>query len=54
MEEEFPEEFREGLEERGHMVTESSSFAVVQGIFVEDGEIQATSDPRKGGKAAGY
>ena len=54
VEEDFSSEFQNGLKERGHVVEESSSFAVVQGIFVEDGRIQATSDPRKGGKAAGY
>ena len=54
VEDDFPEEYREGLEERGHEVVQSSSYAVVQGIFVENGEIQATSDPRKGGRPAGY
>ena len=54
VEPDFPEEYRKGLEERNHEVVQSSSFAVVQGIFVEDGEIQATSDPRKGGKPDGY
>ena len=54
VETDFPEEYREGLEERNHELVQSSGTAVVQGIFVEDGEIQATSDPRKGGEPDGY
>ena len=50
----FPEEFREGLEERGHHVVNTSAIAVVQGIHVVGDRIHATSDPRKGGKPDGY
>ncbi len=50
----FPEVFVEGLEERGHHVVNSSSYAVVQGIHVDRGLIYATSDPRKGGIPDGY
>ena len=54
VEKEFAPDFREGLEKRGHKVVETSSFAVVQGIFVDSGEIHAVCDPRKGGKPDGY
>jgi gamma-glutamyltranspeptidase/glutathione hydrolase/leukotriene-C4 hydrolase len=54
VEPDFPREFRQGLEERGHVVEESPSFAVVQGILRSGGLIHATSDPRKGGKPDGY
>ncbi len=50
----FPKRFINGLEERGHKVVTSSGSAVVQGIHVDGGRIYATSDPRKGGKPAGY
>ena len=50
----FSPEFQEKLRERGHIVVEDCIKAGVQGIFVKDGKIQATSDFRKGGEAAGY
>ena len=54
VEKSFPEEFRNGLKQRGHDIEESDSFAVVQGIYVDKGGIHATSDPRKGGAPAGF
>lgn len=54
VEKEFPEEYRIGLRERGHVVEESSSYAVVQGIVKTGGDIYATSDPRKGGQPDGF
>ena len=55
VEPDFPNEFREGLEERNHKVKETGSYAVVQGIHVvSPGVIHAVSDPRKGGKPDGY
>ena len=50
----FPLEYQQALESRGHVVVNSSNYAVVQGIEVIDGLIYATSDPRKGGAPAGY
>lgn len=44
----------EGLRERGHNITGSESFAVVQAIYNEPGvRIFAKSDPRKHGAPAG-
>ena len=44
----------DGLRERGHNVTDSDDFAVVQAITREPGrEIYAKSDPRKHGAPAG-
>ena len=55
IEEDFPKEFVKGLEERNHEVTVISSYAVVQGIHVDNsGNIHATSDPRKYGEPDGY
>lgn len=54
VEEDFPNDFIISLEERGHTVFTNTSFAVVQGINVVDDVIFATSDPRKGGRPAGY
>ena len=54
VEDKFPEDFREGLEKKGHEIKESSSYAVVQGIVRSGDYIHATSDPRKGGKPDGY
>ena len=53
-EKEFPEEFRVGLRERGHVVRNSSGYAVVQGILRRGGDIHATCDPRKGGEPDGF
>lgn len=39
----------------GHDLTEQKTiFAVIQAIMRSDDEIHAYSDPRKGGKPAGY
>ena len=54
IEKDFPQEFQEGLRERGHELMVSSSYAVVQGIVRSGGYIHATSDPRKGGKPDGF
>ena len=44
-----------GLEKRGHILISTDELAVVQAIHVdEQHKIQAVSDPRKGGKPAGY
>ena len=50
----FPLVYQQALISRGHVVVNSSNYAVVQGIEVIDGLIYATSDPRKGGAPAGY
>ncbi|KAL5477193.1 hypothetical protein EMCRGX_G023948 [Ephydatia muelleri] len=54
VEDDFPLEYRQALESRGHIVKALGDYAVVQGIEVIDGLIYATSDPRKGGAPAGY
>lgn len=54
IEKEFPEEYQNGLKEKGHIIVESGTHAVVQGIHVDSGGIHATSDPRKGGAPDGY
>ena len=54
VEKDFPQEYRVGLEKRGHVVVESDSVAVVQSIVWNGGFLHATSDPRKGGKPAGF
>ena len=54
VETDFPEDITSSLESRGHEVIVSTSSAVVQGINVVDGMLQATSDPRKGGIPDGY
>ena len=54
VEKKFPEDYREGLEDKGHIIKESSSYAVVQGIVRSGGNIHATSDPRKGGEPDGF
>ena len=54
VEEEFADYYREGLKGKGHVVVETSNSAVVQGIYVDSGGIQAACDPRKGGKPDGY
>lgn len=54
VEKDFPQEYVEGLKERGHEIVESSTYAVVQGIIRSGGYIHATSDPRKGGKPDGF
>ena len=54
VEPEFPAEYRSGLRERNHTIVESTSSAVVQGVYVvSQNMINATSDPRKGGIPAG-
>lgn len=50
----FPPEFQKGLRDRGHDVEEDPAPTVAQGIFIKHGAIQAFSDYRKGGRAAGY
>ena len=52
-EKDFPEDIKQGLEDRGHKI-ETGSNAVVQAIHVNVDGIHATSDPRKGGAPAGY
>lgn len=55
IEEDFPSDFVEGLEERHHAITRTGSLAVVQAIYKDgDGTIFATSDRRKGGEPSGY
>lgn len=54
IEDNFPQDIVAGLEERGHRVEVSNSSAVVQGIYIDDHGIHATSDPRKGGAPAGF
>jgi gamma-glutamyltranspeptidase/glutathione hydrolase/leukotriene-C4 hydrolase len=54
IEKDFPQQFQEGLRERGHDVVVSSSYAIVQAIIRSGGYIHATSDPRKGGKPDGF
>ncbi|XP_041464873.1 glutathione hydrolase 1 proenzyme-like isoform X2 [Lytechinus variegatus] len=50
----FPQSIVNALQDRGHIVANSSSYGVVQGILRTDDGIAAYSDPRKGGKAAGF
>lgn len=52
----FPEVYRDGLQKRGHQMTSYSEIAVVQAISYDTDTltISAESDPRKGGKPAGY
>lgn len=54
----LPEKYLKGLRERGHTLESVDKLAVVQAIFVdkrqETNPVQAVSDPRKGGKPAGY
>ena len=55
VESDFPTDLRESLESRGHVIESSETYyAVIQGIHVVDGLIEATSDPRKGGVPDGY
>lgn len=44
----------DGLKERGHRVEKSKHLAIVQGVRVVDGRLDAASDPRKDGRASGY
>ncbi|XP_071965545.1 glutathione hydrolase 1 proenzyme-like, partial [Antedon mediterranea] len=55
-EEGFPKEVLSGLEKLGHVVTQlpSYKFAVTQAILKDDNGIDAYSDSRKQGQAAGY
>lgn len=51
----FPQKYLKGLEKRGHVLIGIDKLAVVQAIHVDEHhKIQAVSDPRKGGKPAGY
>jgi len=43
-----------GLRSRGHAVSERYGTGVVQAILIRDGRLSGASDPRKGGKPAGY
>ena len=49
------DDIQDGLRARGHDISESPYFAVVQGIYKADKKkIYAMSDPRKYGKPAGF
>lgn len=51
----FPEEVKQGLERRGQEQAERQFFLnVVQAVFQDGACVQAASDPRKQGEAAGY
>lgn len=52
----FPENTQATLRSKGHRVITGTPEAgsVVQGIFVDNGDIYATSDARKGGSPDGY
>ena len=54
VEKSFPESYRNGLKDKGHEIIESSSGAVVQGVYVNDDGIHAECDSRKGGLPDGY
>lgn len=54
VEKSFPEYYRNGLRDKGHVIVESSSGAVVQGILVDREGIHAVCDSRKGGRPDGY
>ena len=54
VEKNFPHNIQESLKNKGHKITVSSSYAVVQGILVHGKKIYATSDARKGGSPSGY
>jgi gamma-glutamyltranspeptidase/glutathione hydrolase len=49
----FPPETAAGLLTRGHSVSDAPKRSVVQAIVVRDRDVQAASDPRKGGAPAG-
>ena len=44
----------EGLRKRGHRISSDKEDAVVQAIEIAPGKLTGASDPRKGGKPAGY
>ena len=51
----LPADLVAGLEKKGHVVRNNQPYAVVQAIYREkNGRVHAKSDPRKGGKSAGY
>jgi gamma-glutamyltranspeptidase/glutathione hydrolase len=43
-----------GLAQRGHVISDVRRDAVVQAIRIEPGRLTGASDPRKGGRPAGY
>lgn len=49
----FQKDILDALEKKGHMI-EKGPYSVVQGIVRSRMAIQATSDPRKGGKPDGF
>lgn len=54
VEQAFPNSYRNGLRNKGHVVVESHGGAVVQGIYVDGSVIHAVCDTRKGGSPDGY
>jgi len=49
-----PEQIAEGLTSRGHVIAEKCRTGIVQAILRVDGKWVGASDPRKGGRPAGY
>lgn len=54
VEKSFPEYYRNGLKDKGHVIIESYGGSVVQGIYVDSSGIHAVCDTRKGGSPDGY
>ncbi|XP_061589369.1 glutathione hydrolase 1 proenzyme [Cololabis saira] len=50
----FDEKILEGLEMKNHEIKRIKTGAVVQAVVCHEGGLEAQSDPRKGGYAAGY
>jgi gamma-glutamyltranspeptidase/glutathione hydrolase len=44
----------EGLRDRGHQISDKRRTGVIQALLIQDGQLIGASDPRKGGRPAGY
>ena len=54
IEQEMPEEVRSIMRQKGHQLGMGPAENVVQAVMFKDGVFTGASDPRKGGKPAGY
>lgn len=54
IEREMPQDVREALQRRGHVLSLGEAESAVQAVMFRDGAFSGASDPRKGGQPAGY
>ena len=49
-----PADWAGGLAARGHTLSKKRKTGIIQAILIQNGELIGASDPRKGGRPAGY